>query len=167
MFTFLYNSFFHLNCRLAVAGWASSCLHRQGVFESILEDDISVIFFLSSLRSVKTPKRFCRSDATTAGTPHLLKVPQNPLKSSQRQSAALTNAISHVQQHVLCIFVLLRLYYTTNYQFNGTILTFPITVHCYLLLVAVRKQKKNAEWEVTHSDLCTFTVGRMQILCNL
>lgn len=58
-------------------------------------------------------------------------------------------------------FVLLRLYYAANYQFNGmAVLTFVISVQRYLLLVVVMRRNKTEGC----SDLCTVAVGGLQVL---
>lgn len=57
--------FFHLSCRLAVAGQATpGIMHRTDVFEGILTDNTSVIF---------SPVINMRKKKSTAGSPHLPK----------------------------------------------------------------------------------------------
>lgn len=139
MWTFVYNFpfFSHLSCRLAVVGQATSRLHRLHVFKGILEDDTGVFFFFYIIINAceKTWDVLASETLLHCYRISLTSPPKNSWWSAERHSAPLTNAINHVQQHMLGSFVSLCLYYAANYQFNGTTLTFSIFVYCYLLLV--------------------------------
>lgn len=87
--------------------------------------------------------------------------PRNPLK--QRHSASLANPIDRVQQHVLCSFVLLRLYHAANYQFNGTIFTSSIAVHCVTYFWWYSDEAKQS-WR-PGGGKHTFTAGTIQVVC--